>query len=116
MTEKFGAKSTADEVLSGVDLRGKRFLITGVSSGIGLETARALVAHGASVVGAVRDRAKAERATASVRDAASQGGGTLELTELDLASLQSIRACADRLLADGRRFDSIIANAGVMAT
>ncbi|TBF97341.1 SDR family NAD(P)-dependent oxidoreductase [Rhizobium leguminosarum] len=116
MTEKFGAKSTADEVLSGVDLRGKRFLITGVSSGIGLETARALVAHGASVVGAVRDRAKAERATASVRDAASQGGGTLELTEFDLASLQSIRACADRLLADGRRFDSIIANAGVMAT
>ncbi|MGO6671485.1 SDR family NAD(P)-dependent oxidoreductase [Rhizobium leguminosarum] len=113
MTEKFGAKSTADEVLDGVDLKGKRFLITGVSSGIGLETARALVAHGASVVGAVRDLAKAERATASVRDAAS---GSLELIELDLASLQSIRACADRLLADGRRFDSIIANAGVMAT
>ncbi|MGO7872949.1 SDR family NAD(P)-dependent oxidoreductase [Rhizobium leguminosarum] len=113
MTEKFAAKSTADEVLDGVDLKGKRFLITGVSSGIGLETARALVAHGASVVGAVRDLAKAERATASVRDAAS---GSLELIELDLASLQSIRACADRLLADGRRFDSIIANAGVMAT
>ncbi|NEH59717.1 SDR family NAD(P)-dependent oxidoreductase [Rhizobium leguminosarum] len=113
MTEKFGAKSTADEVLDGVDLKGKRFLITGVSSGIGLETARALVAHGASVVGAVRDLAKAERATASVRDAAS---GSLEMIELDLASLQSVRACADRLLADGRRFDSIIANAGVMAT
>ncbi|NEK14953.1 SDR family NAD(P)-dependent oxidoreductase [Rhizobium leguminosarum] len=113
MTENFGAKSTADEVLDGVDLKGKRFLITGVSSGIGLETARALVAHGASVVGAVRDLAKAERATASVRDASS---GSLELIELDLASLQSVRACADRLLADGRRFDSIIANAGVMAT
>ncbi|MBX4862595.1 SDR family NAD(P)-dependent oxidoreductase [Rhizobium sophorae] len=116
MTEKFGAKSTADEVLAGVDLKGKRFLITGVSSGIGLETARALAAHGASVVGAVRDLAKAERVTASVRDAASQGGGSLELIELDQASLQSVRACADRLLADGRRFDSIIANAGVMAT
>ncbi|MEI1247130.1 SDR family NAD(P)-dependent oxidoreductase [Rhizobium aouanii] len=116
MTEKFGAKSTADEVLSGVDLKGKRFLITGASSGIGLETARALASHGASVVGAVRDLAKAERATASVRDAASQGGGSLELIELDLASLQSVRAGADRLLADGRRFDSIIANAGVMAT
>ncbi|MBY5395998.1 SDR family NAD(P)-dependent oxidoreductase [Rhizobium leguminosarum] len=113
MTEKFGTKSTADEVLDGVDLKGKRFLITGVSSGIGLETARALVAHGAGVVGAVRDLVKAERATASVRDAAS---GSLELIELDLASLQSVRACADRLLADGRRFDSIIANAGVMAT
>ncbi|MGO7874201.1 SDR family NAD(P)-dependent oxidoreductase, partial [Rhizobium leguminosarum] len=82
-TEKFAAKSTADEVLGGVDLKGKRFLITGVSSGIGLDTARALVAHGASVVGAVRDLAKAARATASVRDAAS---GSLELIELDLAS------------------------------
>ncbi|MGJ7036853.1 NAD(P)-dependent dehydrogenase (short-subunit alcohol dehydrogenase family) [Shinella sp. BE166] len=116
MTEKFGAKSTADEVLSGVDLKGKRFLVTGASSGIGLETARSLVSHGASVVAAVRDLAKAETATAAARDAASQGGGSLELIALDLASLQSVRACADALLADGRPFDAIIANAGVMAT
>ncbi len=116
MTEKFGAKSTADEVLSGVDLKGKRFLVTGASSGIGLETARSLVSHGASVVAAVRDLAKAETVTAAVRDAASQGGGSLELIALDLASLQSVRACADALLADGRTFDAIIANAGVMAT
>lgn len=116
MAEKFGAKSTADEVLSGIDLKGKRFLITGASSGIGLETARSLVSHGASVVGAVRDLAKAEPATASVREAASQGGGSLELIELDLASLQSVCACADKLLADGQPFNSIIANAGVMAT
>ncbi len=115
MSDKFGAKSTADEVLSGVDLIGKRFLVTGASSGIGLETARALVAHGASVDGAVRDLAKAESATASVRDAASQGGGSLELVELDLASLRSVRASAGKLLADGRPFDAIIANAGVMA-
>jgi NAD(P)-dependent dehydrogenase (short-subunit alcohol dehydrogenase family) len=116
MTETFGATSTADEVLSGVDLKGKRFLVTGASSGIGLETARSLAARGAGVVGAVRDLAKAGPATASVRDAASQGGGSLELIELDLASLRSIRACADKLLADGRPFDAIIANAGVMAT
>jgi len=116
MAEKFGAKSTADEVLSGINLKGKRFLITGASSGIGLETARSLVSHGASVVSAVRDLAKAEPATASVRDAASQGGGCLELINLDLASLQSVRACADKLLADRQPFDSIIANAGVMAT
>ncbi|MGV6874055.1 SDR family NAD(P)-dependent oxidoreductase [Pseudochelatococcus sp. B33] len=116
MTKKFGAKSTADEVLSSAELKGKRFLVTGASSGIGLETARSLASHGASIVGAVRDLAEAEPATAPVRDAASEGGGSLELIALDLASLQSVRACADRLLADGRPFDSIIANAGVMAT
>ncbi len=116
MTYKLGAKSTADDVLSGIDLKGKRYLITGASSGIGLETARSLAAHGASVVGTVRHVAKAEPATATVRDAAAQGGGSLELIELDLASLQSVRACADKLLADGQRFDAIIANAGVMAT
>ena len=116
MVKKLGAKSTADEVLSGIDLKGKRFLITGAASGIGLETARSLVAHGASVVGAVRNFAKAEAATASVRDAASRGDGSLELIELDLASLQNVRTAANKLLAAGRPFNSIIANAGVMAT
>jgi NAD(P)-dependent dehydrogenase (short-subunit alcohol dehydrogenase family) len=116
MTNDFGAKSTADEVLSGVDLKGKRFFVTGASSGIGLETARALAARGASVVGAVRNLAKAEAATAAVRDAASRGGGSLELIEVDLASLRSVRACADKLLDDGWPFDAVIANAGVMAT
>ncbi|MEV5026695.1 SDR family NAD(P)-dependent oxidoreductase [Paenibacillus sp. LPE1-1-1.1] len=116
MTRKFSAKSTADQVLSGIDLKGYRLLITGVSSGIGLETVRSLVSHGASVVGTVRDLAKAEAATASLLDAAARGGGNLELIELDLASLQSVRACADKLFADGQRFEAIIANAGIMAT
>ena len=116
MTEKFNAQSTADEVLSGVSLAGKRIFITGISSGIGRETARSLASHGAEVVGAVRDLAKAESATASIRDAANEGGGGLELIELDLASLQSVRRSADKLLSVGRRFDAIIANAGVMAT
>lgn len=113
---KFNAKSTADDVLSGVDLKGKRYLVTGVAAGIGRETARALAAHGAQVVGAVRDIAKAEPATAQVRDAAAQGGGSFELIELDLASLHSVRTSAEKLLADGRPFDAVIANAGVMAT
>jgi NAD(P)-dependent dehydrogenase (short-subunit alcohol dehydrogenase family) len=116
MTKKFGAKSTANEVLAGVNLKGKRFLVTGASSGIGLATAHALVSHGACVVGAVRDLAKAEPSAASIRAVASPAGGSLQLIELDLASLQSVRACAGELLDDGQPFDSIIANAGVMAT
>src|SRR5262245_44734016 len=111
----FGATSTTEDVLTGVNLRGKRILVTGVSAGLGVETARTLAAHGAQVVGAARDLAKAERATADVRAQAANGGG-LELIELDLASLASVRAAADKLVADGRQFDLVIANAGVMAT
>jgi NAD(P)-dependent dehydrogenase (short-subunit alcohol dehydrogenase family) len=112
----FGEFTTTDEVLAGVDLTGKRIFITGASAGLGVETARALAARGADVVGAARDLAKAERATGEVREAARQSGGSLELVELDLASLASVRACADALNADGRPFDVVIANAGVMAT
>src|SRR5882757_1355474 len=115
MTATFGATSTTNDVLQGVDLKGKRVLVTGVSAGLGVETARALAAHGADVVGAARDLAKAEQATAEVR-AQAANGGSLTLVELDLASLKSVRACADALVADGRPFDVVIANAGVMRT
>jgi NAD(P)-dependent dehydrogenase (short-subunit alcohol dehydrogenase family) len=110
----FGAKSTTDEVLAGADLTGKRVLVTGVSAGLGVESARALAARGADVVGAARDLGKAKQAT----DAAgvAKDGGSLELIELDLADLASVRRAADALVADGRPFDLVIANAGVMAT
>jgi NAD(P)-dependent dehydrogenase (short-subunit alcohol dehydrogenase family) len=116
MTTKFGAKSTSEDVLAGIELKGKRILVTGVSAGLGVETARALVAHGASVVGAARDLEKAKRATSGVSKAAAETGSSFELVELDLASLKSVRAATDKLVADGRLFDVIIANAGVMAT
>jgi len=112
----FGATSTTDDVLSGVNLKGKRILITGVSAGLGVETARSLAAHGAQVVGAARDLNKAKAATEQVRKDAAANGGSVELIELDLANLKSVRACADRLLAKGEPFDVVIANAGVMAT
>ncbi len=112
----FGATSTTEEVLSGMNLRGKRILVTGVSAGLGIETARALAAHGADVIGAARDLKKAEAATAQVRRDAEANGGSFELVALDLADLKSVRACADELLARGRFLDVIIANAGVMAT
>jgi NAD(P)-dependent dehydrogenase (short-subunit alcohol dehydrogenase family) len=116
MVEVLGATSTTEEVLSGINLRGKRIFVTGVSAGLGVETARSLAAHGAQVVGAARDLAKAKAATAQVQKDATKGGGSFELVELDLASLKSVRVCADRLLEKGEPFDVVIANAGVMAT
>jgi NAD(P)-dependent dehydrogenase (short-subunit alcohol dehydrogenase family) len=110
MTASFGATSTTDDVLAGVDLSGKRVLVTGVSAGLGVETARVLVAHGAHVTGAARDLAKAEAATRHIGAA-----GALDLVALDLASLANVRACADALVKTGRPFDLVIANAGVMA-
>ena len=114
MNNVFGATSTTDQVLQGVNLSGKRVLVTGVSAGLGVETARALASHGAEVVGAARDLSKAQNATQQVR-AQAAAGGSLQLIQLDLASLASVRRCADALLADGKPFDLIIANAGVMA-
>src|ERR1700729_2448143 len=116
MATKFGAKSTTEDVLAGIELKGKRILVTGASAGLGIETARALVAHGADVVGAARDLEKAKRATTEVSKAAAETGASFEVVELDLASQKSVRAAADKLVADGRLFDVIIANAGVMAT
>src|ERR1700682_1810230 len=114
MTNPFGATSTTDEVLRGIDLSGKRVLVTGVSAGLGVETARALAAHGAQVIGAARDLSKAQAATPLVREQGARPG-SIHLVQLDLASLDSVRRCADGLLAAGKPFDVIIANAGVMA-
>jgi NAD(P)-dependent dehydrogenase (short-subunit alcohol dehydrogenase family) len=116
MVDVFGATSTTEDVLSGINLRGKRIFVTGVSAGLGVETARSLAAHGAHVVGAARDLMKAEAATAQVRKDAEANGGSFELVALDLADLKSVRRCADALLAKGEPFDVVIANAGVMAT
>jgi len=106
---EFDWQSTTDTVLAGQDLTGKRALVTGVSAGLGVETARALVAKGAQVIGAARDLGKARTATAGIRPA-------IDLVELDLASLASVRACADVLLKKGEPIDLIVANAGIMAT
>ncbi len=110
----YGPDTTTDELLEGKDLSGRRVLVTGASAGLGAETARALAAHGAHVVMAVRDAAKGERAAGVVRAAAAPNAA-IELRELDLASLASVRACADGLLADGAPLHVLIANAGVMA-
>jgi NAD(P)-dependent dehydrogenase (short-subunit alcohol dehydrogenase family) len=109
MTVTFGATSTTDYVLASKDLSGRRVLVSGVSAGLGVETARALVARGASVVGTARNLAKGQSACSHV-----DGRGSLEVIEMDLASFASVRACADRLLERDEGFDAVIANAGVM--
>lgn len=105
----FGKESTTDEVLTSVDLKGKRILVTGASAGLGVETIRALASRGATVVGAARNLGKARKALAEA------GVPDIELVDLDLASLASVRKAADRILAQKNQFDVIIANAGVMA-
>ena len=109
----FGATTTTDEVLDGVDLTGRHALVTGASSGLGIETTRSLAAHGASVTMAVRDVDKGTR----VRDEllAKVPGADLEVRELDLASLASVRAFCASFLEDRSTLELLIGNAGVMA-
>jgi NAD(P)-dependent dehydrogenase (short-subunit alcohol dehydrogenase family) len=109
----FDRTSTTDDVLAGIDLSGKHAVVTGASAGIGLETTRALAAHGASVTMAVRDRPKAEAARDQVL--ATVPDADLELRDLDLASQASVRAFTAAYLADGRPIDVFIGNAGIMA-
>ena len=105
----FGKKSTADEVLAGLDLTGKTFLITGCNSGIGLETMRALAARGAHIIGLARTFRGAKLACDSV-------GGYVYPVECDLTSRDSIRRGLEIIANLGRPVDTIITNAGMMGT
>jgi NAD(P)-dependent dehydrogenase (short-subunit alcohol dehydrogenase family) len=109
----FDATTTTDEVMQGIDLCGKTAVVTGASAGIGVETARSLGAAGAHVVMAVRDKAKGEAAVEAIREAVPNA--SLQLGELDLASLESVRTFAGWLLERHPRVDLLINNAGVMA-
>lgn len=109
----FGAQSTADEVLAGHDLSGKTVFITGGASGIGQEAARAMAAKGAHVVIAARNPEKLEEALKAIRS--ETGSDKVESIVLDLASLDSVRACADAANQRLDKIDLLINNAGVMA-
>ncbi len=109
----FGAQTTTDEVLDGIKLDGRHFMVTGATSGLGEETARALAAHGATITMLGRDDKKLEAAQARVREqvpSAELRGGIV-----DLADLASIRAFAAGYLEGGESIDVLINNAGVMA-
>jgi NAD(P)-dependent dehydrogenase (short-subunit alcohol dehydrogenase family) len=109
----FGASSTTDDVLEGVDLGGRRFFVTGASAGLGEETARSLAANGGAVTMAVRDLDRGAAAAERIRTTVPSAD--LEVRELELASLASVRACAAGFLADHDRLDVLVNNAGVMA-
>ena len=103
----FGRHSTAREVLEGVDLSGRNYIVTGGYSGIGLETVRALVEAGASVTVPARDPERAREALA--------GLAGVEVAEMDLADLASIRAFARAWSESGRPLHGLVNNAGIMA-
>ena len=109
----FGANTTTDDVLAGVGLQGRRFFVTGASTGLGEETARALAAHGAAVTMAARDVDRGAAAVERVR--ATVPGADLEVRRLELGSLAGVRACAEGFLGDHDRLDVLVNNAGVMA-
>lgn len=109
----FDATSTTDDVLDGVDLAGKRVVVTGASAGLGEETARALSAHGAAVTMAARDLERGVAAEARIRE--SVPDARLEVRLLDLASLSDVRRFGEEFLAEHDRVDFLINNAGVMA-
>ncbi len=109
----FGHDTTTDEVLEGIDLSGKLALVTGASGGLGAETVRALAAKGASVVATARDLAKGEAVASGIRQ--STGNSAVEVEELELGSLASIRAFADRFLARHDPLHVLVNNAGIMA-
>jgi NAD(P)-dependent dehydrogenase (short-subunit alcohol dehydrogenase family) len=110
ITTPFGFTSTAAEVIAGVDLSGKRAIVTGASSGIGVETARALASTGAAVTLAVRDTAAGERVAADIRG--STGNTSVDVGALDLSDLSSVAAF---VRGWGGPLDILVNNAGVMA-
>jgi NAD(P)-dependent dehydrogenase (short-subunit alcohol dehydrogenase family) len=111
VTTPFGATSTAAEVIAGIDLTGKRAIVTGASSGIGVETARALASAGAAVTLAVRDLEAGRRSAADIT--ATTSNERVLAARLDLADLGSIREFVSGWTGP---LDILVDNAGVMAT
>jgi len=110
---RFGAETTASEVAEGIDLRGKLALVTGGSSGLGRETARVFAERGAHVVLTARDVPKGDAVAAAIRS--STGNSEVEVEQLELGSLKSIRAFAERFCSRHGALHILVNNAGVMA-
>lgn len=110
VTTPFGFDTKAADVIDGVDLSGRTAVVTGASSGIGVETARALAVAGASVTLAVRDASRGDRVAADIRD--STGNQEVRVGDLDLSDLSSVAAFVRAWTGP---VDILVNNAGVMA-
>ena len=108
-----GSETTTDQILEGVDLDGRHFVVTGASSGLGEESVRALSSAGASVTMLARNSEKIDAAADRIR--ASVPSADLEKGIVDLADMSSIRSYAESFLQKERAIDVLINNAGVMA-
>jgi len=104
----YGAESTAEQVVEGIDLSGKTALVTGANSGLGYETMRVLASRGVHVLGAARTRAKAEEACAGIE-------GRTTPVVLELTDFPSLVTGTDAVRALGLPIDMLILNAGIMA-
>ena len=114
MARDFGHGTTALEVVEGIDLSGKTVIVTGASSGLGVETARALAKAGAKVVLPGRSPDKLAGVVEDIK--ASTGNQKVEAAEMDLGDLDSVRRFADAFVATGEPLHLLINNAGIMAT
>ena len=111
----FGSRSTAEEVRRDISLAGKTAIVTGASAGLGVETTRVLALAGANVTLAVRNVAAGEEVAQKLRATLPATAGKLEVMELDLGKLASIRAFAEKFLATHAALHLLVNNAGVMA-
>jgi NAD(P)-dependent dehydrogenase (short-subunit alcohol dehydrogenase family) len=102
----FNTKSTANDVIKGIDLTGKTAIVTGGNTGIGLETAKVLAGAGATVIVPARDIEKARKNLESIPN--------IEIEAMDLAKPDNIDAFAERFLSSGRPLHLLINNAGIM--
>ncbi|MFK7730239.1 MAG: SDR family NAD(P)-dependent oxidoreductase [Pseudomonadales bacterium] len=114
MSRTFGAESTCDDVLAGVDVAGKHALVTGASGGLGAEAARSLAAKGVHVTLVARDKEKTEGVAASIRDA--HPSAQVDIGLMDLSDPSSVNAFAERWLSEHSQLDMLILNAGLMAS
>lgn len=111
--KNFGHETEAGEVVKGISLAGKTAIVTGGASGLGIETARALLQAGATVTLPVRSLERGNEVAKNL--SADTGNPNVSVAQMDLIDFGSVRAFAEGFLADHDRLDILINNAGIMA-